>query len=105
HRRRGRRQRDIISRRIHPITHQVNHHPGYRYVETANAAPRPSTCPRDRCITGAGMKKKSGGGEGGVRMWLKEARQRSFEEQSIVGGNGRNARLERIAALIDWRAL
>jgi len=38
-------------------------------------------------------------------MWRKEARQRSFAEQSIVGGNGRNARLEQIAALIDWRAL
>jgi IS5 family transposase len=38
-------------------------------------------------------------------MWRKESRQRSFAEQSIVGGSGRNARLERIAELIDWGAL
>lgn len=38
-------------------------------------------------------------------MWRKEQRQRSFAEQGIVGGNGCNQRLERIAAFIDWRAL
>jgi len=38
-------------------------------------------------------------------MWRKEARQRSFAEQSVVGGGGRNARLERLAGLVEWRAL
>lgn len=38
-------------------------------------------------------------------MWRKETRQRSFAEQSIVGGNGCNARLKGIAELLDWGAL
>jgi transposase, IS5 family len=38
-------------------------------------------------------------------MWRKEHWQRSFAEQCIVGGDGRNARLARIAELIEWRAL
>jgi transposase, IS5 family len=50
------------------------------------------------------MIKRIGKAEDGW-MWRKESRQRSFAEQSIVGGNGRNERLERIAELIDWRAL
>jgi IS5 family transposase len=50
------------------------------------------------------MIKKLGPAEDG-RMWRKETRQRSFAEQSIVGGNGCNARLEGIAELLDWGAL
>jgi transposase, IS5 family len=50
------------------------------------------------------MIKKLGPAEDG-RMWRKETRQRSFAEQSIVGGNGCNARLRGIAELLDWGAL
>jgi IS5 family transposase len=50
------------------------------------------------------MIKKLGQAEDG-RMWRKENRQRSFAEQSIVGGNGRNGRLKGIAELLDWGAV
>src|SRR5260370_5102169 len=50
------------------------------------------------------MIKKLGPAEDG-RMWRKDTRQRSFAEQSIVGGNGCNARLKGIAELLDWGAL
>jgi len=50
------------------------------------------------------MIKKLGPAEDG-RMWRKETRQRSFAEQSIVGGSGCNARLKGIAELLDWGAL
>ena len=38
-------------------------------------------------------------------MWRKAQRQKSFAEQSMVGGQGRNARLEQIASLLEWPAL
>src|SRR5260370_35220177 len=50
------------------------------------------------------MIKKLGPAEDG-RMWRKDTRQRSFAEQSIVGGNGCNARLKGIGELLDWGAL
>jgi transposase, IS5 family len=50
------------------------------------------------------MIKKLGPAEDG-RMWRKENRQRSFAEQSIVGGNGCNGRLKGIAELLDWGAV
>ena len=38
-------------------------------------------------------------------MWQAERKQRSFAEQSIVGGSGRNAQLVRIDGLIQWGAI
>ena len=38
-------------------------------------------------------------------MWQEERRQKSFAEQSIVDGASRNARLQGLAGLLDWRAL
>jgi IS5 family transposase len=50
------------------------------------------------------QKEASGGGGDGV-MWRAEQQQRSFAEQSIVGGSGRNAQLARIDGLLEWGAI
>jgi transposase, IS5 family len=38
-------------------------------------------------------------------MWRAEDKQRSFAEQSIVGGSGRNGQLARIDGLLEWGAI